>query len=110
MHVTQFLDGLQLNQKQAFDQQVRAVLADHRAVIVFRDAALLFHREASIAQLLGQGILVDLFQESSPERIQHSELATDHPPRQIIQPLAICVFRVHLLPFALKTLSSGCHQ
>ena len=81
MYVTQFLDGLQLNQKHAFDQQIRAVLADHRAVIVYSNAALLFYREASIAQLLGQGILVDLFQESSPERIKHSERATDYPPR-----------------------------
>jgi hypothetical protein len=102
MYVTQFLDCLHLDQKHAFDQQVRAVLADCSAVIVYFYAALLFYREASIAQLLGHGILVDLFQECSPERIPHSERAIDYLSRKIIQPLAICVFRVHLLPSALK--------
>src|SRR6266700_6355504 len=67
----------------------RSVLADHNAMVVHLDATLLLYREASIAQLLRQGILVDLFQESRPERIQHGECATDHSPRQIIQSHAI---------------------
>ena len=56
MRVTQFLDGRQFDQKRAFDQQVRAVLADHSAMVVHRDATLLLYRQASIAQLLRQSL------------------------------------------------------
>jgi hypothetical protein len=71
---------------------------------VHLDAALLLYREADIAQLLRQCILVNLLQTFAPERIQHGESLTDHPPRPIIQPRAICVFCVHLLLSAFRFL------
>ena len=46
--------------------------------------------------------LKSLVQKSIPVRIQHGEAAADHKPRQIIQPVSICVFRVHHLISALK--------
>ena len=56
MRVTQFLDGRQFDQKRAFDQQVRAVLADHDAVVMHFDAARLLYGEARIAQLVRQSL------------------------------------------------------
>ncbi len=38
-------------------------------------------------------VLIDLFQQPGPRRIEHGERAADHLPRPIIPPLAICVHR-----------------
>ena len=56
MYVIQCPDRLQLDQKHAFDQQVRAVLANHSARVVYLDAALLLYYEASIPQLVRQSL------------------------------------------------------
>ena len=44
----------------------------------------------------------DLLQEPDAKRIERCEPAADHAPRQIVHPVTICVFCVHLLTSALK--------
>jgi hypothetical protein len=69
---------------------------------VLRDAALSLYREEHSAALAPEpeaaktgGILVDLFQDSRPERIRHRECAADHrPDRSFRQALSACVARI----------------
>ena len=85
MHVMQCNDCLQFNEKHAlpidFAPHSPTTVTCHRDRVVRRGAALLLYREAGIAQLLRQSILVDLFPESSTKRIQYGECAADHPSR-----------------------------
>ncbi len=94
MHVVQCFDGLHLNQDHAIDQQVREALADHHVIVVHPDAALLHNREARSSY--ARALSLDLFQKRSSERVDHGGSAADHMPRQIIRPVATCVFCVHL--------------
>jgi hypothetical protein len=40
---------------------------------------------------MGQGIFIDLFQESHPEHIKHGKGTADYMPGQFVQPSGICV-------------------
>ena len=45
MRGVEFLDSLQFNQKLAFDEKVREIVADHRVLVMHRDAMLLHNNE-----------------------------------------------------------------
>ncbi len=81
MRLVQCFRGLQLDQKRLLDQQVHEVLADHRAVIHDRDAAVLCEGKSCLSQLMGQRVLINLLQKSRPERIEDCEGAADSVPR-----------------------------
>src|SRR5580698_8529114 len=90
------------NEKLVIYQQISEILAHDGAVVGDCDAMLLFDTEASFAQFQRQGILINFFQESRTQRIEHVEGTADDVPRQLLQPLLICVFCVHLLISARK--------
>jgi len=108
MRVVQRFDCLQFNQKPVLDQEVGKVLADDRAVVMHPDGGLLHDGEAGSKKFKRQGILIDLVQESCAERIEHRECTADDTSRQVVQPVSICVFGVHLPTFAFEYFLSRC--
>jgi len=91
MRVVQCLHGLQPYQKRAFDRQAHEVLGNHRAIMGNRGAASLRDGESPFGQRVGQRTLMGLYRKSYAERIEHDERAADDVPRQLIQPVLICV-------------------
>jgi hypothetical protein len=63
MHVLQCLDGFQLDQKHALDQQVGEVLDYHHVFVEQLVTELLNNREAQRTKSSRQRILIHLFQE-----------------------------------------------
>ena len=80
MRVVQCFDGLQLNQEHVIDQQVHKILAHQNVFVAHLGTVLLYGRYAGGTDFIRQCILIDLFQEPSPKRIEHSECAADHAP------------------------------
>jgi len=72
-------------------QQVHEIRAGRRAVIHERGAVLPRDGVPRLAQRVCQRIAMDLPRKSNPERIAHGERAADDVPRQLIQPVLICV-------------------
>ena len=100
MRLVQRFHGLQFDQKHLRYQQVHAVLAEHYAVIGDRNVVPLHDAESRLAEFMGQSILMRLLQKPDSERIEHGKCTADDVPRQVIQPISICV---RLLLICVKT-------
>ena len=73
MYFIQCFGSFQLDQQRFFDQQVREILTDCRAVISDCDTALGRNGETPLAWLVRQRILIHLLEKPSPKRIAYSE-------------------------------------
>ena len=97
MRALKRLDGLQLDQHSALDQQVSKILTDQDVFVSNCHSALLLNSKPRRSQLERQGIFINPFQESDPQGVCHRKRATDDPVRYRIQHRPI---RVHLRPSA----------
>jgi hypothetical protein len=94
-----------LQTKKEFQRKCRKAIHAKHADDMARLIGHVHSREAGGTDFICQRVLVELFLEPSPKRIEYFECAADHVPRQSIRLASICVFRVHRLPsFALEFL------
>jgi hypothetical protein len=84
IEVRMFLAGLQLDDHGPFHDQVRDEITHQDSVVADFDALLLYDREASLAQLMGQSILVDLFEKAGTKRVRHLVRTANDPFRECI--------------------------
>jgi hypothetical protein len=79
MDIVQGHDGLELDNHRPLDQVVDGVLPNDRTVIQDHDTVLLRHRNACLAKLVRQRVLINHLEKSRPKRIGSSQHASnDH--------------------------------
>jgi len=98
VHGIQHPDRLQFNQQPVLDHQIGRILADDHAVIMHSDITLLRHDKTEFAQLMRQGILINLLQKAAPKRMLDDERPTNDRVAQAVN-INICVHPwFHRLP------------
>ena len=86
MHVIKRPNGFDLDENLVLDQQVGYELPDDNAVIINADSPLLNDGQTCLAEIVDQGIFVDLLDEAGPKRPADRERATDDSLRCRLQP------------------------
>ena len=76
--------------------EVRGLFADNNVVVANdHGSPLLDDAEPGLSHLVGQGVLVDLFNEPMTERIGNSESTADDPPSHRLRQPRISCIRLH---------------
>ena len=102
MHIAQRADDLEFDDDLVLDQQVGGKFANDNVVVKDDDSPLLDGAEPALSHFVGEGVLVDLFNEPMTERIGNPESAPNDPLGQRLQQPRISFIHLHPLFSALK--------
>jgi hypothetical protein len=107
MHVAQRADHLEFEDDLVLDQEVGGKFANDNVVVEDTDSALLDGAEPALSDLVGKGVVVDLFNEPMTERIGDPESASDDPlgdrSNNRASPSSICIPSIRLRKPALTS-------
>ena len=81
MYIIQRPGSFQFDQKRPLNHQIGDVFTDCHAIVNDGETMLLRDGQSSLAQLMGQGILVDFLQKSNAKRIENSKRTANDTPR-----------------------------
>ena len=95
MHVAQRGDDLEFDDDLVLDQQVGGKFANDNVVVKDDDPPLLDGAEPALSHFVGEGVLVDLFNEPMTERIGDPESTPDDPPGHRLQQPRIPFIHLH---------------
>ncbi len=73
MNVAQFAHHFKFNNDCVIDQQIGCVVSNRDIVILNHDSGLLGYAKTSLANLMRQSVLVDLFQKPNAQRIGYGQ-------------------------------------
>ncbi len=82
-------DRLQLQDHGPGDNQVRDIASNNMSLKSNIDSILLLNNEPSLAQLIGQGIFINLFQEPVPKPVGNIKSTADDQPRKLLPLIGI---------------------
>ena len=77
MGVIKGFNRFELNQHAVFDDQVRHVISYSDSVISHWHRVLLLHSQASLSELVSEGVFVNLLQKPRPQSVADRVCATD---------------------------------
>ena len=83
-------DGLDFDQYQAVNNQIRQIFSHNKSAITDGDRLLLQDGEPGFQKLKAEGIFIHLLRESTEQLVMHFIRAADHDSRNLIQYFFIC--------------------